>query len=82
MSTDPRTPYLPLVATFGDPEMAEAWSEAALIEAWCRVEGALAAAQAELGDIPVVDAVEIRRRIGEARIDADRKSTRLNSSHT
>lgn len=71
MSTDPRTPYLPLVATFGDPAMAAAWSEAAAIEAWCRTEVALAQAQAELGEIPAADAAAIVAWADPSRVAAD-----------
>ena len=45
-------PFSPLLSTFGDAEMAEVFSEQALIESWLTVERELAAAQGELGLIP------------------------------
>ncbi len=64
-------PFLPLTSTFGDPDTGAIWSEATTIEAWCRVEVALADAQAELGDIPAADAEAIREWADPRRVDAD-----------
>ena len=44
-----RTPWLPLIGTFGDETMAGIFSEAAAIAGWLAVERALAEAQGELG---------------------------------
>jgi 3-carboxy-cis,cis-muconate cycloisomerase len=66
-----RTPHLPLLATFGDEEMAAIWSADAMVEAWCAVEVALAEAQAQLGDIPAEDAEAIRRWADPARVDQE-----------
>jgi 3-carboxy-cis,cis-muconate cycloisomerase len=63
---DAAAPFLPLAATFGDPSLAELFSERALVESWLEVERALAAVQAELGEIPEAAAVAIRE---EATID-------------
>jgi len=70
MSTDGQ-PFLPLTATFGDPETASIWSQRAAIEAWCAVEIALADAQAELGDISGADADAIRRWADAARVSTE-----------
>ncbi len=64
-------PFLPLTATFGDAATAGIWSERSVIEAWCRVEVALADAQAEAGDIPEADAVAIRHWADPGRVDTD-----------
>ncbi|MCY7419649.1 MAG: 3-carboxy-cis,cis-muconate cycloisomerase [Chloroflexi bacterium] len=64
-------PFLPLTATFGDPETAAIWSEGAAIEAWCAVEVALAEVQAGLGDIPVAGADLIREWADPRRVDRD-----------
>jgi len=64
-------PFLPLTATFGDPETAAIWSESAAIEAWCAVEVALAEVQAGLGDIPVADADLIREWADPRRVEPD-----------
>lgn len=71
MSAPDRQPYLPLVATFGDPESAAIWSPAATIAAWCAVEVALAQAQAELGEIPAADAAAIVAWADPARVAAE-----------
>jgi len=52
-----------LLDTFGDPEMAGIFSEAATVRAWCVVERELAVAQAALGLIPAEGAAAIRERI-------------------
>ena len=72
MSDPARTPFLPLLATFGDPESAAIWSEEAAIAAWCAVEVALAQAQAELGEIPAADAVAIVTWADPARVAGER----------
>ncbi len=46
------TPFSPLLAAFGDLEMAEIFSERSLVESWLTVERELALAQAELNVIP------------------------------
>lgn len=58
-----RHPWTMLLDTFGDPAMAEVWSETATVRAWLDVERALAAAQAELGLIPASAATAIAERI-------------------
>jgi len=52
-----------LLDTFGDPGMADIWSERATVRAWLAVERALAVAQAEIGLIPASAAAAITRRI-------------------
>jgi 3-carboxy-cis,cis-muconate cycloisomerase len=56
-------PWLMLQDTFGDPVMTGIFSQAATVRGWCRVEAALAEAQARLGVIPVPAAAAIVARI-------------------
>ncbi len=70
-------PYLPLSATFGDPETSAIWSEQAAIGSWCAVEVALAQVQAELGDIPSADADAIREWAEPSRVDPDALRDRM-----
>jgi 3-carboxy-cis,cis-muconate cycloisomerase len=63
---DSTAPFLPLTATFGDRALATLFSERALVESWLEVERALAAVQAELGEIPAAAAAAIA---DEATID-------------
>ncbi|MFN8520056.1 MAG: adenylosuccinate lyase family protein [Chloroflexota bacterium] len=58
-----RHPWTMLLDTFGDPEMAEVFSEAATVRAWLAVERALAVAQADAGLVPRDAAAAIARRI-------------------
>lgn len=52
-------PFSPLQGVFGDPEMADLFSERAFVESWLEVERALACVQAELGVIPTEAAAAI-----------------------
>lgn len=77
--SDSRSPFLPLVGVFGDPETGELLSERAAIAAWLDVERALAAAQASLGIVPVHAAEQVEAAAHPARVDqtAIREGTRL-----
>lgn len=58
-----RHPWTMLLDTFGDPEMAALFSEAATVRGWLAAERALAVAQAGAGLIPAEAAAAITRRI-------------------
>lgn len=70
--TDSRASYLPLVSVFGDPEIANIFSERATIAAWLDVETELAAAQASIGIIPEEAAVAIASAAHSFVVDVDR----------
>jgi 3-carboxy-cis,cis-muconate cycloisomerase len=55
-----RQPFLPVLDVYGDAEMAELFSEEALIESWLLVERELAGAQADEGVISEASAAIIR----------------------
>ena len=65
-TSDPVYPFLPLLTLFGDEVVAGLFSERAQVEAWLRVECALAEAQAALGIITPAAATAI---ISEATIE-------------
>ena len=77
---------------FGDAEVDAALSDAARLQAMLDVEVALAEAECELGLVPNDALAPIREAarasfydtdlLAEEAVAADRKSTRLNSSHT
>lgn len=67
-----RTLFLPLVDVFGDEEILELFSEDALVEAWLEVERALAAAQSELGVVPVEAAAAIAAEATADKVDLSR----------
>jgi 3-carboxy-cis,cis-muconate cycloisomerase len=69
------SPELGLLGTFGDPDMAGIFSFEARIEAYCRVEAALAWSQADLGVIPVSAAEAIDAAVRDLALDADRLRT-------
>ena len=60
---------LPLSRRYGDPEVADCFSTEAAIDAWLRVERALATAQGELGVIPAEAARAIETEATPDRID-------------
>lgn len=57
---------------FGSREAAELFSDEALVRLWCRVEVALAEAQAELGIVSETAVAEIARRMPGVAVDLDR----------
>ncbi len=65
-----RHPWTMLLDTFGDPGMADVFSEASTVRAWLAVERALAEAQAEAGLIPADAAAAITSRIDALSIPA------------
>ncbi|MBX3028878.1 MAG: adenylosuccinate lyase family protein [Chloroflexi bacterium] len=65
-----RHPWTMLLDTFGDPAMAEVFSEDATVRAWLAVERAIASAQADLGLIPRDAARAIEARIDTLAIPA------------
>lgn len=67
-----RALFLPLVGVFGDEEILELFSEDALVEAWLEVERALAAAQSELGVVPVEAAAAIAAEATADKVDLSR----------
>lgn len=67
-----RTLFLPLVDVFGDEEILELFSEDALVEVWLEVERALAAAQSELGVVPVEAAAAIAAEATADKVDLSR----------
>ena len=66
------TLFLPLVDVFGDEEIRQLFSEAALVEAWLEVERALALAQAELGIVPSEAAAAIAAEATSSKVDLGR----------
>ncbi|WP_211225830.1 lyase family protein [Nocardioides alkalitolerans] len=65
-------PFDLLWELYGDDEMAEVFSAEQTVEAWVRVEGALAGAQAELGVVPSDRAGAIERVCADpATVDLD-----------
>jgi 3-carboxy-cis,cis-muconate cycloisomerase len=79
--TSPSTgpPFLPLVAVFGDVELAELFSEQAGVQSWLEVEHALAAVQAELGLIPREAAAAIAREAVAEKVDLARLHEEMRS---
>lgn len=69
--TVPAPPFDLLTRLFGDPEMAELFSERATIQRWLDVEAALAAAQAQLGVLTETQAERIAASADADRIDAE-----------
>jgi 3-carboxy-cis,cis-muconate cycloisomerase len=69
LRSEPRTPFSPLLAIYGDPDTAAVFSETQCVESWLKVERALASAQAELGLIPTSAAVAIQRAARVPQID-------------
>jgi len=59
IGSDASAPFNLLSALFGDPDMAAIWGEASTLSGWLRFEVALAAAQADLGVIPIEAAEQI-----------------------
>lgn len=57
---------------FGDEETAAVFSDAAVVSRWCRIEIALAEAQAALGIIPDEAARRIAERVRPEAVDLDR----------
>ena len=66
-----RRPALPLLGTFGDARLAELLGRDAYVEAWIRVEQALAEAQADAGILTREDAAAVVRALDDAVIDLD-----------
>lgn len=68
----PASPYAPLLAIFGDGEIARCFSERAYVESWLEVERALAAVQADLGTIPAEAAEQIEREATAEKVNLAR----------
>src|SRR5438034_4728148 len=74
----------PIDFRYGRPKMKGLFEEESRLQRLLDVEAALARAEAKVGLIPEEAAAEIARKATTKRITVkrDRKSTRLNSSHT
>lgn len=68
--TDRRQPYMPLLDVAGDPFMSRIFSEDAALDRWLEVERELAAAQADLGIIPLSAAQGIAAAAVPVNVDA------------